>query len=147
MLDWGAIVDIATRNPDVPELKLQRESFKKGVMRTVKRGEGMAFQIIAAIKKGGSYKVLRVNVKENEAYVIIRFILPGGSGLNYHQFFISRTAAGRVVASDLYVFLIAERISDTVARHWRRLAAEELKSVAARAIAPPTHFMPMRRES
>lgn len=128
LLDWEGIIDRATALPKNPELEQARADFKRGGMAELKRSGGMISRINADIKKGGSYKCLRISVDGKEPYVIFRLKLPRGGGVNYHQLFLERNLDGKVIANDMFVFLSAERISETFHRSWIPVAKEQLKT-------------------
>jgi len=54
--------------------------------------------------------------------------LPKNGGLNYHQLFLARNAGGKLVASDIFYFLNAERMSDMLRRAWLPVAAAKMQS-------------------
>ncbi|MDB5338787.1 MAG: hypothetical protein JWN70_4406 [Planctomycetaceae bacterium] len=128
LLDWSGIIDRATALPKSAELKKSRENFKRGSFAAMKGSGGIAGKIADDIKKGGTYKCLRINVDGKEPYVLFRFKASNASGVNYHQLFLDRNPDGKTIASDMFVFLTAERLSETFRRSWLPVARERLKT-------------------
>jgi tetratricopeptide (TPR) repeat protein len=129
LLDWETVLATATMIPNLPELQKSRDSFKAGVRQGIRNsGGGLAAQICEMVKKGGAYGLIRMDVTAKEPFVLFRLVLTGDSGLNYHRFYLARTAGNRIVARDLYFLLTAERISETLHRAWLTAAAAELKA-------------------
>ncbi|MDB5390891.1 MAG: hypothetical protein JWM11_6537 [Planctomycetaceae bacterium] len=141
LIDWNGILDKATAVPKSPALESARADFRKGGIAELQRSGGMISRINADIKKGGSYKCLRVDVKDMAPYVIFRLKLPTGGGVNYHQLFLDRNPQGKVIASDMFVFLSAERISETFRRGWLPVAKQQLKTSAEKLNTPQEPFL------
>ena len=125
LMSWGALIDLSTEIPKLPELKPTREAFKKGAMGAL-RGKGLFVVINAEIEKGGSYHFLRASVQEKEPYVQFRLKLPNG-GLNYHRFYLVRQPDRKIIATDIYILVSAERMSQTLHRSWLPLATQAIR--------------------
>src|SRR5262249_28428818 len=127
LIDWGAICDKATEIPNLPELVKARTNFKTGVISAVNKSGGMLTPIHDAIEQGGSYKALRIDVKDKVPTVLFRLNLPGGGGVNYHRYSLVRKSDG-VVAINLFIFLSAENVSDSLRRNWLPVAKQALEA-------------------
>ena len=127
LIDWNSILEKAVAKPESEKLEQARADFKRTVTREVGGSQGVVAQIHGTIRQGGSYKCLRASVTDQRPFLMFRLKMPAGRGVNYHQYFLVRNAAGKIVASDMYVFLTAELMSDTLHRSWLPLATQVLK--------------------
>ncbi|MBI3861211.1 MAG: hypothetical protein HY290_04885, partial [Planctomycetia bacterium] len=132
-VDWEGIIDKSTQVPNLPELQPARDGFKRGALMQLKRTGGMVASLHTAIKQGATYRSLRVNVAEKVPFVLFRFKLPNRGGVNYQQMPLARKPGAGIVATDIYVYLGAENLSDTFHRAWLPLASQTLKNNAKAA--------------
>lgn len=89
--------------------------FNTGVQRGIVEGlkkNGFTRAVLSDVENGGSYHLVRVYEKEGKQHMIFR--LYGSDGLNYHDFTLAKRE-GRVRASDVYVLLTGENLSQTFA--------------------------------
>ena len=136
LVNWDRIVDKALAVPDLPGLAAVRRQFKQGVILQLTRSGGLTARINAAIKQGGSYRALRVEVEADPPTVMFRLKQTKPDALNYHQFFLARNAAGEVVADDFYVFLSSENMSESLRRTWLPIARQSVKSEVEKRTTP-----------
>ena len=129
-VDLESIFDRASQMPELADLRSQRAFFKKGMVETTKRSGGMAALISAAVKQGGSFRSLRINITKRGPYVFFRLKLPHLPGLDYHQMFLTRKSDIGIVASDIYYFQAAENMTDIYHRAWLELARKSLNENA-----------------
>ena len=136
LIDWNAILDISTAGAKTAALEQGRKEFKKGFLKEVGAETNFSGQIARTVKNGGSFKFLRLDQVGEEPIALFRLKNPNQGGINYHQYFLKRSEDGRVRATDIFVFAIAERISDTLRRIWLPLTAETSKNLLQRFTQP-----------
>jgi tetratricopeptide (TPR) repeat protein len=125
LVAWDEITTKATQIPNLPELKPARELFSKGILRILPK---QFFENINnEIKKGGSYMYLRAELNDKEPFAQFRFKLTDSGGLNYHRLYLVRRPDGKIVASDIFVLVTGERLSETLARAWLPLATKTVR--------------------
>jgi tetratricopeptide (TPR) repeat protein len=86
--------------------------------------------IIAEVKKGGSYTLLRTREFEGRRSALMRLIFEDGS-VNYHEFVLHRSSDGQVVTEDIYIYLSCEMLSKTFRRMLLVFLADPKKGIAA----------------
>lgn len=79
-------------------------------------------QVMAMIAQGARYKFLRLQKDGGKVRALFRFLPPSG-GVNYHEYMFVRKG-GRVVLSDLYVYVSGETISETIRGFCRTAMAD-----------------------
>lgn len=143
IIDWDQIIDTATAGESSPVLDRARATFKVGFTKAVKQGDPGTFgeQLIRNSKEGGSLKFLRLSQVDNQPIAVFRLKNAKQGGANYHQYFLKRSADGLVRAHDFYVFLSAERISETVRRIWLPLSVEASKTLIEKFTKPADPIM------
>jgi tetratricopeptide (TPR) repeat protein len=83
--------------------------------------------VAGAVQSGGSYSLLRVDMRDQRPRAIMRFV--NGDGLAYHEIYLDRHADGEVVAHDLYMMATGEFMSHAFRRvYFLGLPEEEWKS-------------------
>ncbi len=140
LIDWKAIIDRATALPESQAIDKSRSEFRKSALDRATRS-GLAASISTAIRQGGTYKCVRINVTDKTPYVMFRLALGKQAGLNYHKLLLARNTEGHVVVDDLYVFISAELMSGTLQRAWRTVANQMLKTNAEKAALGPDPFL------
>ena len=138
LIDWDHIVDLITAGPDTIPLNQARKNFRSGFSKSQARGtkSGLAAQIIQVVKQGGSFKFLTSGEVNNESFAQFRLKVPNQGGANYHRYFLPRSKDGLVRAQDIYIFLAAERVSETARRVWLPLANEVSKNLVENNCRP-----------
>jgi hypothetical protein len=140
LIDWEAILHKATETPKSPKLTIIRQNFCKGLTGRLPAKTGMIGRIQGEIENGGTYKCIQVSVAA-EPFVLFRLQLPDDKGLNYHRYELKRNASGAVVASDIYIFLTAERLSETLRRVWTPFAHSQLRSGLENLLLPQDPYV------
>lgn len=137
LIDWDGITLKATEFPKSEKLAVTRKGYCAGITYQWKGVDGICTQIHDVIKDGGAYKCIRVNVKDQEPFVLFRMQLGETNGLNYHRVPLKRHSNGDLVASDLYMFASAEHLSESMHRTWLPLAQSKLRTPFEKFILPP----------
>lgn len=137
LIDWNQIIDTATAGESNPTLDRTRAEFKKGFLNAQNGGQNSALcqRIVDAVKQGGRFKFLRLGTVGTEQFALFRLKVPN-QGVNYHQYILKRSEDGLVRATDLYLFLSAERTSETIRRIWLPLSADVSKTFFERLLKP-----------
>ncbi len=138
LIDWENILALITAGPDSATLNRAREGFSIGFMAGQNKGTvpSLVGQIVQVVEQGGSFKFIRFGEFENQPAALFRLKLPNQGGANYHWYFLKRSKDGLVRAQDIYIYLTAERISETVRRVWLPLASEVSKNVLEKWLKP-----------
>jgi hypothetical protein len=137
-IDIDAILAAATRGVEGAEKS--KRGFAKGVKQTFHAQNDFGRRVVEAVQGGGSYRLLRVHDKGAEKLALFRMVLAGG-GVNYHDMTLALGPDGKVRAADVYVFLTAEKLSETLRRSFLPLAAEESKSLLAKLTGAESDFI------
>lgn len=138
LVDWERLIETVMSGDTSPSLEKARATFKAGFLETLGKPtkDRLAEQIISYCEDGGSFKFLRLGRVDNQPIAVFRILLPNEGGVNYHQYFLKRSEDGQVRAEDIYVFLTAERMSDTLRVFWRTVVAEASKTFLDRLFKP-----------
>lgn len=121
LIDWDAVNQASTSGIDAPEAS--RKNFIKGLDQARLGGKGVANVIVEAVKKGGSYTLLRVHTRDNRPWLMFRLLLPE-AGVNYHDLPLARRPDGKVKAMDIYIGLSGELLSQTFRRGFIQALAQ-----------------------
>jgi hypothetical protein len=103
----------------------EEAEFRSGVLTGIRSADGFGGAIVRELQAGGSYQFLRLKEIDGQKSALFRLI--GSSGVNYHEFPLAKVD-GRVMATDIYVFLSGERLSETLRRSALPLAQEASKT-------------------
>lgn len=113
LVSWPTILARATS-------KLTGEpitEFRTQFLKDVKGSNSLGAKIIRTVEQGGSYEFMKLAKNDRTVVAIFRMLLPGGRGVNYHEYSLAKTKTGDVVASDVYVYLTGEPLSDSIRRN------------------------------
>lgn len=113
LIDWDSVYRRCTEGVDATEQ--YRKGFITGLEKSRMQGKGVGQGIVDAVKKGGSYTLLHNHTRRERPRLLFRLLIPE-SGANYHDFLLARGPDGKVKASDLYVYMSGELISQTFRR-------------------------------
>ena len=109
--DWDALLERATKDVRVPEKV--RQSFYEGFKG--KAGDThFAQQLCEAVRKDGSYTLLRVRVIDGKPRPLFRLLTDGG--LNYHDLVLETNADGEIHIVDVHIAISGEFMTQTVRR-------------------------------
>jgi hypothetical protein len=113
LISWKTILQRSTRSLSGKWVNEFKGEFQKQLNDKLSLGA----QIISSVQAGGSYDFLRLKKTQDTVVAVFRMILPGGRGVNYHEYALAKTSEGKVLASDIYIFLAGERLSDSIRRN------------------------------
>jgi tetratricopeptide (TPR) repeat protein len=136
LIDWNAILNKATDSLGFPPQ--HRAGFHRGVMDSVTSDKGFAAQIASHAAAGGSYKFLRVRERGGQPSVLFRMV--SDAGLNYHEWLLAKTGTN-VLASDVYIYISGELLSDTFRRSALPLAKEASRSFIERLAVAESEYV------
>ncbi len=138
LIDWERMLETVVAGEKSPSLDKARADFRTGFLATQSKPskDRLAEQVVSYCEDGGSFKFLRLGRVDNQPIAVFRILLPNQGGVNYHQYFLKRSDDGQVRAEDIYVFLSAERMTETLRVFWRTVAAEVSKTFIDRLFKP-----------
>jgi predicted Zn-dependent protease len=90
------------------------------------------------VADGGSYRLLRIGTKDGHKTIVMR--MAGTSGINYHEYLLANEG-GQARAVDLYIYLSAERISETLRRTAIPLAQHDSRNLLQRLTRSESAFV------
>ena len=129
LFDWDLCFDLSMQGVDVPEK--HRAEARRGFLSSARDGKGLFHELNEQIRHGGTYTFLRLREIDNQKRMQFRMVLPNG-GVNYHEFVLTRNAAGELRACDAYIYMSGERLSETMRRMFLQLAAHQNRSLIDR---------------
>lgn len=121
LVSWSTIAVRSTKSLNGKVI----DQFKADFLTEVKSSNSLGAQIIATVSKGGSYEFLELKKTDSTVVAIFRMILPGGRGVNYHEYQLAKTKSNNVIASDIYVYLTGETLSQSIRRNLITALAEK----------------------
>lgn len=138
LFDMDEVLDQVTAGVDVPEEF--RKGFLNGARNSI-QSTGLLAQLTQAVDAGGSYELLRLYEQDGEQHVVFRMLMDEG-GVNYHDYRVVKTKAGKVAAVDTRIAATGENLTRTLrrlyisaARSVNRSALERLAGADADAAA------------
>jgi hypothetical protein len=129
-IDLDALVNVSVEGLGISEAGLR--GFKQGLRNSLDQSTGLTAQLAATVANGGSCDLLRYVDVKGRKRARVRLVHANNEGVNYIDFVLGRSPAGRVVAQDMYIFYSGELLSQTVRRGAVQLAAEENQSILAK---------------
>ncbi|MCH8045687.1 MAG: hypothetical protein IID44_18405 [Planctomycetes bacterium] len=127
LIDWEALLNRATGGIDGVE-SVRRE-FAVGVQDSIRRGNGLAHEVIADVDAGGSYRFLKLRVRDDRKSILFRFIGSKESpGLAYHDMLVARKPRGTIRIVDVYISTTGEFFSSTLRRLFLPVAVSKSRS-------------------
>jgi hypothetical protein len=136
LVDWNSILNKATDSLGFPPQ--HRAGFHRGVMDSVTSDNGFAAQIAGHAAGGGSYKFLRVRERGGQPSVLFRMV--SEAGLNYHEWLLAKSG-GSVLASDIYIYISGELLSETFRRSALPIAKEASRSFIERLTVAESEYV------
>ena len=127
MFDWDAVLERATRG--IKGVDRKRRQFIAGVKKGLKSRKGVGSQIVSSTRGDGSYRFLRVRLRNGRKRILFRMLISDNGGMNYHDMVVVKQPGGKVRIVDIYVYLTAEMISTTMRRIYIPIAASQNKSI------------------
>lgn len=123
MIDWDGLVEMSTADAGTDVSSTFQKAFAKGAKREAGRGV-FAQQLTNVLKEGGHFDHLRNRTVGGEKSALFRLILADGS-VNYYEFSLKKDPTGRVVASDIFIYMAAEKLSKTMHRLYQMTVAQQ----------------------
>jgi tetratricopeptide (TPR) repeat protein len=136
LVSWNALLSRATDSLGFPPQ--HRAGFQRGVMDSLTSDKGFAAQIAGQVAAGGSYKFVRVRERNAQSSVLLRLVTD--AGLNYHEWLLTKEG-DNILASDVYIFLSGELLSDTLRRSALPVAREMSKSFVQRLTTTESEYV------
>jgi len=88
-----------------------------GLKSSFNKPTGYAGQLIKNTKDGGKLDYLRTRQNHGRQVILMRMLLPGDSGgVNYHELVPRKSVDGKIRTVDIYIYLNAEFLSETIRR-------------------------------
>ncbi|HEY3391493.1 MAG TPA: hypothetical protein VGK58_02210 [Lacipirellulaceae bacterium] len=136
LVDWNAMLNKATDSLGFSPQN--RAGFHRGVLDSVTSEKGFAAQIAGHVARGGSYKFLHVRERNGQPTVLLRLV--SDAGLNYHEWLLTKVG-GNVLASDIYIYISGELLSDTLRRSALPVAKELSKTFIERLTVAESEYV------
>jgi tetratricopeptide (TPR) repeat protein len=138
LIDVDALLARVTSGIEVPEKV--RLDFIKGEKTAFISDSGYASQIINRCASGGSFKFLRITSLDDQKTALFRLIMAAGE-VNYFGFILTPKSDGTILATDVYLYTAAERVSDYMRRGYLPVAAEGSKSILKKLTQPENEYL------
>lgn len=113
LVSWATLAKKATSRLNGKPI----EDFEQNLLKDVKGNSSLGAKIIHNVRTGGSYEFMQLKKNNNTVVAIFRMLLPKGRGVNYHEYALAKTKSGQVVASDIYICLTGEFLSESIRRN------------------------------
>jgi hypothetical protein len=126
LMDWDALLGIATSGINVPDS--WKMGFCQGLKGTGKGKDSLSRRLILANEDGFTYKLLHLHTKNDQHFALFRVLMPSGQ-FNYHDLLLGRDLLGSVRANDLFSYVGAEFLSQTIRRTYLQAVALRSKDV------------------
>lgn len=110
LISWRSIAQKSTEGFDLPKKTLRE--FRSEILRDLLTSNFFG-KIRGGPEKEAAYTLLRAFKKDGQ--MCARFRVNTENGINYHDFLLGKSG-GRVVAEDLFIFMSAEKFSQTIRR-------------------------------
>jgi hypothetical protein len=142
LLDWDALIEKTTAlQSGSPKVKQLRDAFGRGVKNaSVSPESGFAHTMTASLEGLGDYRPLHMHRAGDQQRALFRLIVANGT-VNYHDFILSRSTRGKVVATDFYVFSIGELYSQFLRRSFLPLLHQAGGDSTAALSGPEKDFV------
>jgi len=142
LLDWDALIAKTTALENAsPKVKQLREAFSRGVKQaSISPETGFAHMMSASLEGFGDYRPLHMHRTGDQQRALFRLIVANGT-VNYHDFILSRSPSGKVVATDFYVFAIGEYYSQFLRRGFLPLLHQSGGDSTAALAGPEKDFV------
>jgi len=120
-LDYSAMGQTAAKGLELSA------GFLAGFVDGFSKSVAISSRIVDAMKNGGKFKLLRVRVVNGELRALYRLLQ--GHGVNYHEYYLRARGDGDYAISDLYIYMIGEKVSATMRRALVPAAADQNRSL------------------
>lgn len=126
LIDWNGILKEVCSLPESDKLENARKEFKVEFRKATKSKDSICGAIISTVEVGGLYDMVHSGNEEGRPFALFRLILPENGGVNFHKYYLTRSSDDSVVASDMYIYLSAEPLTEIFRRGWNPLASQIL---------------------
>lgn len=133
LIDWNRIADKACDGFDLPatELAQMKAGLAAGMSGNAPGGGGVTTEIARNVAQGGDYSFVRADQKDGIRRALFRLVTKEGA-MNYHAYHLVRNPAGTIVASDIYIQVVAEFLSETARKIMFTMLASRPDSIIDR---------------
>lgn len=136
--DWDALLDRALK--DTAGGGEFERGFRNGFRNSQGKEGSLLPALLAVVKGGGTFTLLRVREKGGELRALFRLVTADG-GVNYHDCLLARGADGSLRVTDAHIFVTGEDLSATVRRAYLPFATEQSKGFLARLLTAESEFV------
>jgi hypothetical protein len=117
LLDWSDLVDSAMGTPGWASRARKDDQLTSEVRGVPKEQrfspeKGFAGSIIRGLGAGADYRALHIHRQDGRQRALFRLIGANGA-VNYHDYMLTRSAAGKIVATDCYLCTMGVLLSET----------------------------------
>ena len=134
VIDWKELIELAIIGTDLPD---SQKTLVTGSVLNATRGARWTNRIATEFNR--NIKLLRVRSQNGQQTALFRGLGPEG-GLNYFEFSFHRTKAG-VKVSDIYQFMIGEKMSETMRRAIFPIIAHQNRSFIQKLSGKQSDFV------
>lgn len=120
LVSWKTIAAKATQSLSGKVI----DEYKTTLLKEVDGTNSLGAKIISTVQNGGTYDFMELKKNNKTVVAVFRMILPGGRGVNYHEYILAKTKSNLVVAADIYVYLTGETLSKSIRRNLITALAE-----------------------
>ena len=132
-LDVDALLEETTKGVAAPPAV--KQGFSKGVKETFDLGTIIG----KSISPKGGYKFLRYHQVDKRPRLLFRLL--AGDQCNYHDLILSRDADGKFKVVDVFVFLTAEKMSETLRRSYLAAVAEQNRGILEKLVQSESDYL------
>lgn len=130
LIDWDRLVDRAASGfPGNRAVDQLRAALKKSTRANATNPAGFCAQIVGLAGQGANYRNIRVHREQDGQHCRFRLVMPGGAGVNYHDYILARGPNGRPVATDVFITASGELLSNIFRRAFAPSIGEALQGL------------------
>ena len=130
LFDWDVLLHTATSQIQAPDAV--RQHFAAEMKGDGKKAGELPREIFDLVARGATYRFLHSRVADNQQRLLFRLAVPDFQGLNYHDVVLSRRPDGQIRATDIYIFINGEMLSQTTRRAFLTAVLRLAQAPAAR---------------
>jgi tetratricopeptide (TPR) repeat protein len=123
LIDWDHMSDRALDSFSLEGE--QRSGIRRRFLSAIHQQGGVPSQIMHSLGQEGTFELLRLHERSGQPYALFR--LNSDVGLNYHDYRLA-IRDGAAIASDIYIFIAGEHVSETMRRTLVPVVAQINKS-------------------
>jgi len=111
-----------------------------GLLKGISEEGNLPNAIVRALGDKGSYLPLWVRTAKGRTRAMMRLVTSEGA-LNYHELLLVKDASGRIEATDIYVFVSGEMMSQTLRRGALNIIASQKQSIVSRLLEGDQNYL------